>query len=90
MGWTTGSVSPAIPRVGRWKSSPLATPLHFAGQSWKIVGFTRLETDYDWHVFNAGAPGTGTTAQYKLIKEIAAAHQTETGDLAMVQQRCDR
>jgi hypothetical protein len=31
----------------------------------------RLETDYDWHVFNAGVPGTGTTAQYNLMKEIA-------------------
>src|SRR5260221_3493529 len=31
----------------------------------------RLETDYDWHVFNAGIPGTGTTAQLNLMKEIA-------------------
>jgi hypothetical protein len=31
----------------------------------------RLETDYDWHVFDAGIPGTGTTAQFNLMKEIA-------------------
>jgi len=30
-----------------------------------------LQADYDWHVFDAGSPGIGTTAEYNLMKEIA-------------------
>lgn len=30
----------------------------------------RLQTDDDWHIFNAAIPGTGTTAQFNLMKEI--------------------
>lgn len=30
-----------------------------------------LQADYSWHIFNAGIPGTGTTGQLNLMKEIA-------------------
>src|SRR5215813_3845363 len=30
----------------------------------------RLQNDYDWHVVNAGIPGTGTTGQFRLMQEL--------------------
>lgn len=31
----------------------------------------RLQTDYGWHIINAGQPGTGTGAQLNMMREIA-------------------
>lgn len=35
----------------------------------------RLQTDYGWHIINAGQPGTGTGAQFNLMREIAAPYE---------------
>jgi hypothetical protein len=35
----------------------------------------KLQTDYGWHIINAGQPGTGTGAQLAMMQEIAAPYE---------------
>jgi len=35
----------------------------------------KLQTEYDWHIINAGQPGTGTGGQLAMMREIAAPYE---------------
>jgi hypothetical protein len=65
-------------RVG-FRSDPPRWPLDILtfGDSFTFCWTTiqdcwvhRLQTDYDYHVFDAASPGTGTTGQFNLMKEL--------------------